>query len=86
MISVESLSDKYEIDEVKQLIMNHVNYTNSEIAKKILDDWNGYLPKFKKIIPRDYKKIMNTIVSLEEKGLSQEQASIEAFYRIKNGR
>ena len=86
MIVIEALTDKYEISELKQMIMDHVNYTNSEIGKEILDNFNECLPKFKKIIPRDYKKIMNTIVSLEEKGMSAEQASIEAFYRMKNGR
>ncbi|MGN0395511.1 MAG: glutamate synthase large subunit, partial [Coprococcus sp.] len=83
MISIETVSDKYEISELKQLIMDHVNYTNSDIGKKILDSFSEYLPKFKKIIPVDYKKMMNTIVALEEKGLSSEQATIEAFYRVK---
>lgn len=86
MISIEAVSDKYEIQELKQLIIDHVNYTNSEIGKKILDNFAEYLPKFKKIIPTDYKKMMNTIVALEEKGLNSEQAAIEAFYKVKNGR
>ena len=85
MIHVEAVSDKYEIGELKQMIMDHVNYTNSEIGKRILDKFNEYLPKFKKIIPKDYEKMMNTIVAMEEKGLTSEQATIEAFYKIKNG-
>ncbi len=83
MISIEAVSDKYEVSELKQLIIEHVNYTNSERGKEILDNFSEYLPKFKKIIPRDYKKMMNTIVALEEKGLSSEQAAIEAFYKVK---
>ena len=39
-----------------------------------------YLPKFNKIIPYDYKRMLNTIVQMEEKGLSSEQAQIEAFF------
>ena len=85
MINIETLTDKYEINELKQLIMDHVNNTNSEVGKRLLDDFAGYLPKFKKIIPVDYERMMNTMVSLEEKGMSSEQASIEAFYKIKNG-
>ncbi len=85
MINIETLTDKYEINELKQLIMDHVNNTNSEVGKRILDDFAGYLLKFKKIIPVDYERMMNTMVSLEEKGMSSEQASIEAFYKIKNG-
>lgn len=85
MISIEAVIDKYEVSELKQLIMDHVNYTNSEIGKRILEDFEGYLPKFKKIIPKDYKKMMNMIVAFEEKGLSREKAAIEAFYKVKNG-
>ena len=85
MIHIQTISDKYEISELKQMIIEHVTYTNSEIGKRILDKFNDYLPKFKKIIPKDYEKMMNSIVALEEKGLNSEQAAIEAFYRVKNG-
>lgn len=51
-------------------------------GKKILDNFSEYLPKFKKIMPHDYKKMLNTIVQMEEKGLSSEQAQIEAFYEM----
>lgn len=85
MISIEAVTDKYEVSELKHLIMDHVNYTNSEIGKRILENFEGYLPKFKKIIPKDYKKMMNMIVAFEEKGLSREKAAIEAFYKVKNG-
>ncbi|MBD4433783.1 hypothetical protein GUG90_21970, partial [Xanthomonas citri pv. citri] len=39
MISIEAVTDKYEVSELKQLIMDHVNYTNSEIGKRILEDF-----------------------------------------------
>ena len=48
----------------------------------ILDNFGEYLPKFKKIIPHDYNKMLMTIVQMEEKGLSSEQAQIEAFYAM----
>ena len=62
------------------MIQEHVAYTNSEKGKKILDNFSEYLPKFKKIVPHDYRRMMNAIVQMEEKGLSSEQAQIEAFY------
>ena len=43
-------------------------------------EFEEYLPKFKKIIPHDYERMLKTIVQMEEKGLSAEQAQIEAFY------
>ena len=45
-----------------------------------LDDFKTYIGKFKKIIPHDYKKMMNKMGQMEERGLSSEQAQIEAFY------
>ena len=86
LVSIESVTDKYDVLELKDIIKDHVSYTNSEIGKRILDNFGEYLPKFKKIIPNDYKRMMNMIVQMEEKGLSSEQAQIEAFYAVKNGR
>ena len=54
--------------------------TNSQKGKEVLDNFSEYLPKFKKIIPYDYNRMMMAIVQMEEKGLSSEQAQIEAFY------
>ena len=45
-----------------------------------MEHFEEYLPKFKKIIPHDYERVQKTIVQMEEKGLSAEQAQIEAFY------
>nr|WP_330372787.1 hypothetical protein [Lachnoclostridium phytofermentans] len=55
-------------------------YTNSQKGKMILDNFKEYLPKFKKIIPHDYRRMLQMIVQMEEKGLSSEQAQIEAFF------
>ena len=52
--------------------------TGSARGKEILDHFGEYLPKFKKVMPHDYRRMMNTIVQMEEKGLSSEQAQIEA--------
>ena len=62
------------------MIKEHVALTNSQKGKEILDNFSQYLPKFKKIMPYDYNRMMMAIVQMEEKGLSSEQAQIEAFY------
>ena len=64
----------------KEMIKEHVALTNSEKGKLVLEHFKEYLPKFKKIIPHDYERVLRTIVQMEEKGLSAEQAQIEAFY------
>ena len=85
MVSIEKLTNKYDVEELKKMIQDHVKYTNSVKGKEVLEHFEEYLPKFKKIIPNDYKRMMNTIVQMEEKGLSSEQAQIEAFNAIKKG-
>ena len=80
LVSTEELSNKYDVLELKAMIEEHVKYTNSVKGKEILKNFEEYLPKFKKIIPYDYKKMLNAIAKMEEKGLNQEQAQIEAFY------
>ena len=86
MVNIERVTDKYDVQELKSMIQEHVSYTNSEVGKKILDHLDDYLPKFKKIIPEDYERMMAAINQMEEKGLSREKAKIEAFNKIKNGR
>ena len=80
LVSLEPVTNKYDVLELKQMITEHVAYTNSRKGKEVLDNFGEYLPKFKKIMPHDYKKMLNMIVQMEEKGLSSEQAQIEAFY------
>ena len=80
MVSMSEIVNKYDVLELKELIREHVACTNSAKGKKILDHFGDYLPKFKKIIPYDYDRMLKTIVQMEEKGLSAEQAQIEAFY------
>ena len=84
MISMSEITNKYDVIELKQMIQEHVAYTNSEKGKEILEHFGEYLPKFKKIIPYDYDRMLKMIVQMEEKGLSAEQAQIEAFYANTN--
>ncbi len=85
LVSIEEVTNKYDVLELKNMIQEHVNYTNSEKGKEVLDHFSEYLPNFKKIIPHDYKRMMNLIVQMEEKGMNSEQAQIEAFYAVKKG-
>ena len=85
LVSLEEVTGKYDVQELKEMIQEHVAYTNSARGKEILEHFGEYLPKFKKIMPHDYRRMMNTIVQMEEKGLSSEQAQIEAFYANKKG-
>ncbi len=85
MVSSYEITSKYDVLELKEMIKEHVAYTNSVKGKEILDNFGEYLPKFKKIIPHDYERMLKLIVQMEEKGLSAEQAQIEAFYANQTG-
>lgn len=80
MISMEDVNQKADKEELKRLISEHVEKTGSQKGKKILEAFEEYLPKFKKIIPNDYKKILSLSLHYEELGMKPEEAQVEAFY------
>jgi glutamate synthase (NADPH/NADH) large chain len=57
---------KFDDERIYKLVSNHFNYTNSEKAKQILDNWEKYLPKFVKVMPVDYRR---ALLELEGKTL-----------------
>lgn len=85
LVSLEAVTSKYDVQELKEMITEHVAATGSEMGKKVLDNFVDYLPKFKKVLPHDYSKMQTAIAHMEEKGLSIDQAQIEAFYVNKRG-
>ena len=84
-VSMVEVDEKVDADELRNLITKHVSHTNSVKGQAILDDFSNYLPKFKKIVPNDYKKMLHAIKVHEQKGMTQEEAVMEAFYDAKRG-
>ncbi len=60
LVSIENLTDKQDIKQLKDLIKEHINVTNSALAKKIICDFESQICNFKKIIPWEYKKIIGS--------------------------
>ena len=58
MVELTLIEDTYDSRELRQLITNHYNYTNSPLAKYILDNWNTEVEKFMKVTPIEYKKVL----------------------------
>ena len=85
MVDMEAVTERHDGEELRTLIEHHVRETGSPLGKRVLDHFQEYLPKFKKIIPRDYKRMITTIGQMEEKGMSQEKATMEAFYAVRKG-
>ena len=79
-VSLEPVEHKHDVATLKELVREHVEATGSPRGQEILEHFGEYLPKFKKVLPYDYDRMLRVIASMEERGLDGEQAQIEAFY------
>lgn len=65
LVDLEPVTDPEDIAELKELVQNHANYTKSSVAKAIIEDWNESLPRFHKVMPRDYKRALAQLAEEE---------------------
>ncbi len=79
MVGLEKLDDPAEMEEVRTMIQKHAQNTQSERARKVLARWDMMVPKFVKVIPKDYKRMLQAIQRITQSGLSGEQALMAAF-------
>ena len=79
MVLLERLDDDEEVLLVKQLLENHIAYTNSEVAKRLMTNWYQSQRYFVRVIPKDYKRILEGIRRFRKKGISPESAVMRAF-------
>ncbi len=75
----EKLTDGAELDNIKEMIEKHVSYTGSPLGKKVLDDWKNYSQRFTRVIPEDYRKMLENIENAHRKGLTGDEALMAAF-------
>ena len=85
MVSMTGITERHDAAELRELIAAHVAATDSPWGKEILEHFEEYLPRFKKIIPSDYKRMITAIGQMEEKGMPHDQATLEAFYAVSRG-
>ena len=79
-VLTDTLTESHDIQELRSLIEEHVAATGSPRGRQILAAFHSYIPCFKKVMPKDYDRMLRSIAQYEEKGMSREQAEIEAFY------
>jgi glutamate synthase domain-containing protein 3 len=79
MVDIERVEDPAEADALRALIEKHVLYTGSEHAKGILAAWATKLPKFVRVIPKDYKRALACLKRAHDQGLSGDEAIMAAF-------
>ena len=79
MVALEALEDPDEIEQVWKMIQRHQTYTSSARAARILADWQQMVRKFVRVMPKDYKRVLQSLKHLQQSGLSGEQAIMAAF-------
>ncbi len=79
MVGLETLVDPEEINDLHQLIQSHANSTGSQKAAKVLANWAQMVPIFVKVMPKDYKRVLESLKQALEAGLSGDDALTAAF-------
>lgn len=78
MVALEALEGE-EIDDLRELIQRHADYTQSHKAAMVLANWSEMLPKFVKVMPKDYKRMLQCIKEALDSGLTGDSALDAAF-------
>ncbi len=79
MCDVEPLASAAETADLKQIIESHVAHTKSTLAQGILDNWEAAVPYFKRVIPRDYRRVLDALDAARQEGYSEDEAAMIAF-------
>lgn len=79
-VGIEALVEDEDIKTVKNMLAKHVEFTKSTVAQKILDDWQNYQSKFIKVMPTDYKRVLEAIKRAKAEGTSIDEAVMEAAH------
>ncbi|MEX2524859.1 MAG: glutamate synthase large subunit [Gammaproteobacteria bacterium] len=79
MVDLEDVIDE-DAKVIKELLNKHIYYTQSTVAQRILDNWKSYQGKFIKVMPKDYKRVLEAIERAKETGMSEDDAVMEAAH------
>jgi glutamate synthase (ferredoxin) len=79
MVELEKFTDPDEISVIWKMIQRHQTYTNSARAAKILAEWQTMAPRFVKVMPKDYKRVLESLKRIKESGLGGDEAIMAAF-------
>ncbi|HEX7043233.1 MAG TPA: glutamate synthase large subunit [Burkholderiales bacterium] len=79
MVELEPLNAE-DAEEVRELLKRHVRYTGSTLAQKLLDRWKASQPRFVKVIPKDYKRVLEAIRKARQTGIPEDEAVMEAAH------
>ena len=80
MVDLESIVSAVDEELVRRLLEKHLHYTHSTVAQGILDRWTLNKEKFVKVMPKDYKLILEAIETARRTGIPEEQAIMAAAH------
>ncbi len=79
LVGLEKLEDANEIEEVWKLIQRYQTYTQCQRAANMLANWKDFIPKFVKVMPQDYKRVLLSLKKVQSQGLTGDEAVMAAF-------
>jgi glutamate synthase (ferredoxin) len=80
MVELEALEEDEDLETVHELIARHQVYTRSTVADRILSDWDRYRRLFVKVMPKDYKRVLEAIKRAQASGIPEDEAVMEAAH------
>ena len=86
LVSLEPVADAHDLEELRSLIALHTAATGSERGRAILADFEHSAENFKKILPKDYGRMLDAIAQCEKRGMDRDEAEMEAFYAVTGGK
>ena len=78
MVDLESSLSEEDADALRDIIRRHLEETNSAVATTVLDRWHQHVRSFKKVMPKDYRRVLDAIATAEEHGHNVEEAVMAA--------
>jgi glutamate synthase (ferredoxin) len=79
MVQLSSLADPDEIEMIHGMVQRHAQYTGSQQGWRVLALWDEMVPKFVKVLPNDYKRVLEAQQRMKAAGMSEEEAAMAAF-------
>jgi glutamate synthase (ferredoxin) len=79
MVALERVEDEEDAAQLRRMIERHVLYTRSPLGQRTLDGWRELLPRFVRVVPHDYRRVLEAQARMRAKGLSDEDAEMAAF-------
>ena len=80
MVELSAIDDEDEAEALRGLLDSHQRHTGSAVAQKILKGWQRHKEKFVKVMPTDYKLVLDTLARARRNGVPEEQAVMEAAH------